>query len=104
MEMVAQMLAVIGVLGILGLLLWWLRSRGMAAFTVGRNGGGRKRRLQSLERLPLSPQHSLHLVRYGDKVLLVGLSPGSCTVLESGRYEPYATAVPGVGSAGESGR
>src|SRR5262245_19430131 len=38
--------------------------------------------MQSLERISLTPQHSLHLVRVAGRVLLVAVSPGGCSVLE----------------------
>jgi flagellar biogenesis protein FliO len=87
MESVQQILAVLFVLGLLGGTLFWLRSKGMARFTgagLRRSGG---RRMQSLERLPLTPQHSLHLVRVGGKVLLIGVSPGGCSVLDGEGWE-----------------
>ena len=78
MEMMGQLAAVAGVLMLLAATLWWLRRHGFAvARPVRRNG----RLLQSLERLPLGPQHTLHLVRFGRKALLVGCSPGGCAVL-----------------------
>ena len=40
------------------------------------------RRMQVLERLPLTPQHSLHLVRIDGRTLVVSSGPGGCTVLE----------------------
>jgi hypothetical protein len=79
MEAMGQAAAVIGVLALLGAALCWLR-KGPAGWPRARAG----RRLQSLERLPLTPQHSLHLVRAGGRTLLVSASPGGCAVLESG--------------------
>lgn len=38
--------------------------------------------MQVLERLPLTPQHSLHLVRIDGRTLVVSSGPGGCTVLE----------------------
>jgi hypothetical protein len=76
------MAAVAGVLGLLGATLWWLRSRGLVA--LGPRGGGRVRQLEAVERLALSPQHTLHVVRYGGRRLLVAASPAGCAVLEAG--------------------
>jgi flagellar biogenesis protein FliO len=82
MEGVQQILSVLFVLGLLGGTLFWLRSKGVARFTgtgLRRSGG---RRMQSLERLPLTAQHSLHLVSVSGKVLLIAVSPGGCSVLD----------------------
>jgi flagellar biogenesis protein FliO len=43
--------------------------------------GGNGRRVEVLERVPLTPQHALHLVRVSDKVLLIGTAPSGCTLL-----------------------
>jgi flagellar biosynthetic protein FliO len=81
MELVGQMTAVAGVLTLLAAVLWWLRRRGYAR--VAMLSPGRGRRMERLERLALSPQHSLHLVRLGDTALLVAASPGGCFLLQS---------------------
>ena len=83
MESLQQPLSVLLVLGLLGGTLWWLRTRGMAQF--GRRGqGGRTKRLRSLERLSLTPQHSLHIVEVEGKTVLIATSPGGCSILEGG--------------------
>ena len=38
--------------------------------------------MQVIERLPLTPQHSLHLVSVGGRTLLVAVSPVGCTVVD----------------------
>jgi flagellar biogenesis protein FliO len=43
--------------------------------------------LQSIERLPLTAQHSLHLVRVAGRVILIAVSPGGCSVLDGGGFE-----------------
>ena len=87
MESLQQTLAVFFVLVLLGGTLFWLRRRGLAQVSLGRfslgSGGGTKtRRMQSIERLSLTPQHSLHLVRVSNQVLLIAVSPGGCTVVD----------------------
>ena len=85
MEVIGQLTAVSGVLALLLAALWWLRRRGFARITafapVLTRGNGR--RLERLERVVLSPQHALHLVRVADTVLLVAASPGGCALLQS---------------------
>jgi len=81
MEVIQQTLVVAFVLGLLGATIYWLRGLGMAR--IGGKGVGRnERRMQTIERLPLSPQHSLHLVSVSGRVLLIAVSPGGCSVLD----------------------
>ncbi|MFY9725603.1 MAG: flagellar biosynthetic protein FliO [Bryobacteraceae bacterium] len=80
MDVIGQMAAVAAVLSLLGVTLWWLRHRGMATLAVGRKRSRRK--LELVERLPLGPQHSLHLVRLGETMLLLAASPGGCRLIE----------------------
>jgi flagellar biogenesis protein FliO len=35
-----------------------------------------------MERLALTPNHSLHLVTIDDRTVLVGVSPGGCQLLD----------------------
>ena len=83
MEPLRQIFAVLLVLGLLGGTLYWLRSKGAARLTVKGFGRSNNRQMRSVEQLRLTPQHSLHLVHVGDKVLLVALSPGGCSVLSA---------------------
>lgn len=90
MESLQQILTVVFVLGLFGGSLYWLRSKGLARFAAGRIGSiGRKanRRMESIERLPLTPQHSLHLVRVAGRVLLIAVSPGGCSILDGSGWD-----------------
>ena len=80
MEAIQQMTAVAVVLLLLGAALWVLRRRGFGGVTLGNKSAGR--RIECLERLPLGPQHTLHLVRLGDRALLVASSPAGCVLVE----------------------
>jgi flagellar biogenesis protein FliO len=84
MEWIQQALTVFFVLALLGGTLYWLRSKGLAQFAVKGAARGNSRRMQSIERLSLTPQHSLHLVSVGEKVVLIAVSPGGCSVLDAG--------------------
>ena len=79
--MVEQMLMVLLVLGGLVALLWLLRRRGMAQVRFAGRKRTASRQLELLERMPLTATHSLHLVRAGNSVLLVGVSPSSCQAI-----------------------
>jgi flagellar biogenesis protein FliO len=78
---IGQMAAVAGVLALLALTLWFLRRRGIAGILPARRTPAR--RLECLERLPLGPHHTLHLVRLGETSLLVASSPGGCSLVQS---------------------
>lgn len=84
METINQVAAILAVLGLLSGALWWLRRRGLLHSALPRRAapsGGR--RLEILERLPLGPQQTLHLVRLGSRALLLALTPTGCALLES---------------------
>lgn len=86
MEPIRQTLSVFLVLALLGGSLYWLRRKGVARFGLGRTGRANTRRMQSIERLPLTPQHSLHLVNVAGRILLIAVSPGGCSVLETSEW------------------
>jgi len=81
MEVIQQMAAVAVVLLLLGTTLWALRRRGFAGIAPRNKSAGR--RIECLERLPLGPQHALHLVRVGGAELLLASSPSGCSLLQS---------------------
>ena len=80
MDMIEQMTAVALVLTLLGGALWWLRRRGIAVVALPRRSGDK--RIEVLERLPLCPQHTLHLIRFDRSELLVASSPAGCTLVK----------------------
>lgn len=84
MEILEQITMIFVVFALLGGLLWVMRNKGMATFRFSRKsfGGGRSKQLEVVERLPLTASHSIHLVRFADRTLLIGVAPGGCTVLE----------------------
>ncbi len=84
METTEQLLAVMVVLGLLGGSLWLLKRKGWVRTSLRRPARPGQLRLEVIDRLALTPQHSLHLVRLADRTLLVGLSPQGCNLLESG--------------------
>ena len=45
-------------------------------------GAGKRRSIQVIERMVLTPQHSLHLVRVADRTMLIAASPSGCSILE----------------------
>jgi flagellar biogenesis protein FliO len=78
---IGQVAAVVGVLTLLALTLWFLRKGGIAGVLPVKSKPARK--LECLERLPLGPHHTLHLIRMGETSLLVASSPGGCSLVQS---------------------
>lgn len=70
----AALFVVLGPVGAIAL----LRRRGLAHFNTGVRG---VRRLETLEKLMLTPQHALHLVRVDDRTMVVVSAPGTCQVV-----------------------
>jgi len=83
MELTEQITMVLLVFALLGGLLWVLKRRGMIGLRLSPRRGGSARRLEVIERLPLSPQHAVHLVRVADRVVLIGTAPSGCAILDA---------------------
>jgi len=83
METFQQLWGVVIVLGVLCGGLWLLKRKGWARTSFRRSDEDGGPRLEVVDRLPLTPQHSLHLIRLADRTLLIGLSPNGCNLLES---------------------
>ncbi len=88
------MLAVALVAALLAGTLLWLRRKGFAGAAGRLLGVRRPRQLEMLDRLSLTPQHSLHLVRLGNRTLLLGRSPSGLALLDTaeGRSDTPAEA------------
>jgi flagellar biogenesis protein FliO len=96
MEMFQQLFAVAFVLGGLVVAVWLLKRKGWARISARGSRGSRVDggpRLEVIDRLVLTPQHSLHLVRLQDRTLLVGLSPSGCNLLETAAAAPVKAGV-----------
>lgn len=81
MEIARQVSAVMLVFALLGAALWALRRGGRLRFPTGLRPASRGRSLESLERLALTPQHSLHLVKIGGREVVVATYPQGCALL-----------------------
>ncbi len=77
MDLARQVASVLLVFALLGCALWFLRRKAGA----WQPAGGRSKSLQSLERLALSPQHSLHIVQVDGRRLVLATHPQGCTLL-----------------------
>jgi flagellar biosynthetic protein FliO len=77
-EMIQPIIAVIFVIGLLLTVLFVLRKKGALTFAVPQTG----KRLEVVERISLGPNQALHLVRAGDRCVLIATAPSSCQVLD----------------------
>jgi len=82
MEVLEQITMVFVVFALLGGMLWVLRSKGLASFRFSSKVSTKGKQLEVVERLALTPTHSIHLVRFADRTFLIGVAPGGCTLLE----------------------
>jgi len=71
-----RQIAALGIVfGLLGLAVWGLRQRS------GTLDPRTAKSLTAVERLALTPQHTLHLIRASGRELLVATHPHGCTLL-----------------------
>jgi hypothetical protein len=89
--MIDPMPAVLAVAVVLATALWWLRKKGIGRW-LRPELRHKTRRLESMERLALSPHHLLHLVRVDDRTVLIVQSPSGLEVVEgAGARAPAET-------------
>ncbi|MBV9505593.1 MAG: flagellar biosynthetic protein FliO [Acidobacteriia bacterium] len=82
MEAINQLAAVLTVLSAVAALAWWARRRrGFALPGLPLRKTGKY--LQPIERLPLGPHQTLHLIKLGEKALLIASSGSSSAILDS---------------------
>ena len=72
----AEPLAVIFVFLLLAAVVLLLRKRGFPRLAAGSD-----RQIEAVERLRLGPNHTLHLIRVGERRLLVATHGTGCTLL-----------------------
>ncbi len=82
MELLRQISGVLAVFGLLALGLWWLRGKGLASFAA-RPRPGTPVYVESLQRLQLTASHSLHLVRFGDRAVLISITPAGASLVDA---------------------
>jgi flagellar biosynthetic protein FliO len=78
MDVIRQSLAITFVFLLLGAALWFLRKKRGILFTPGRANKGF---LETCGKLVLSAQHSVHVVRIGDRDLVLAVHPSGITLL-----------------------
>jgi flagellar biogenesis protein FliO len=78
MDVIRQALAITFVFLLLWAALWFLKKRRGGTFLGGHTNKGF---LESRAKLALSAQHTLHLVRIGDRDLVLAAHPSGLTLL-----------------------
>jgi flagellar biogenesis protein FliO len=84
MDPLNNVAAVAIVLALLGTFVAVVRSRGARVRLPWMRPGDVSQTMQVMERVALSPQHTLCLVRVGGRSVLISTSPSSCQILEVG--------------------
>lgn len=84
MDIVRQSLAVLVVFALLWAALWLVRRKGW----VVRSASHAPRLLESRGKLVLTARHSIHVIRIGDRDLIIALHPDGVTFL--GDIQPAA--------------
>ena len=79
MELTRSLFGVAILFGLLGALVWIARKKGRLLGVIGSGPDGRM--LHVIERVPLTSNHSVHLLRAGDRTLLVGVHNSGLTLL-----------------------
>jgi flagellar biosynthetic protein FliO len=80
MDILRQSLAITFVFALLWAALWFLRKRGNIRIGFPR-GRAAQSVLESRGKLALGPQHSIHVVRVGERDMVVAVHPAGVTVL-----------------------
>jgi len=78
MEYLQQGLALLVVFGLLGTALWFVRARQGPNLRI--RG---ERKMQVIERVSLTPQHTLCLVKVGERLVMIGTAPSSCQLIQT---------------------
>jgi flagellar biogenesis protein FliO len=94
MELMWQMASVGFVFLLLAGALWWFKGKGMVQLGQPFPGGACTWPMNVANRLNLGPQHSLHLVRLGQRGLLVATYAGGCALIAEAPWDELAQERP----------
>ena len=83
MDVLRQVFSVLLVFSLLGAALWALRRGGRVSFSgfARKRTLGNTRSMVAVERLSLTPQHTLHMVRLNGRELVVATHPQGCSLV-----------------------
>jgi flagellar biogenesis protein FliO len=92
MDIVRQLFAILFVFAVLWFALGFLRKKSWTGMGRSRGQSGL---LESRARLALTPRHSVHLVRIGDRNLVLALHPDGLTFLGDAACAAVSRECPG---------
>jgi flagellar biogenesis protein FliO len=91
--MLPQFGAVLAVFALLFATLWFLRKRGALRtsaslpFTLRGQRASKAKLLEQVDRLQLSPTHTLSVIKMGERAILIGTSPAGFCLVESSPWK-----------------
>ncbi len=88
MEILQQAIPVCAVLALLAACLWFFKRKGMVHLRALPGFSSKTRSLEVIERLQLTPQHSLCLVRINKRTMLIATAPAGCHLLDKEDVNP----------------
>jgi hypothetical protein len=93
MELARQISAVLGVLLVAAALAAYARKRRLLPlFPLGARRPATGPRLEPVDRVALGPQQWLHLIRLGDRALVVSVSPAGCRLVEARPWDEVSAS------------
>jgi hypothetical protein len=83
MDVLRQIFSVLLVFSLLGAVLWLLQRGGKLSIRefAGKRIPGSTRSMVAVERLALTPTHTLHMVHVNGRELLIATSPQGCALI-----------------------
>jgi hypothetical protein len=94
-DFVRQLAGVAVVFMLLGAGVFLLGRRRPGSFLPFIRSGRPRGHMEVVERLYLTPHHSLHMVRVGRKHFLISMHPAGCTVVDSGPINDFRVEMEG---------
>ena len=94
----AQAFSVAVVFALLAVTLGWLRRKGLARTWTRAKNRLDYPSIEVLDSSRLAPGHAVHLVRVGDRALLVAAYSGGCTLLEARAWGDFVGGADGARS------
>ncbi|MGI8742872.1 MAG: flagellar biosynthetic protein FliO [Bryobacteraceae bacterium] len=83
MDLIRESLGITIVFALLWAALWLLKRKGAIHMGPPVKRGGRPHCVEVIDKIRLTPQHSVHVVQVGDRQIVLGVHAGGFTVIAS---------------------